>query len=74
MIQYVYNSIELNIQRMIIFIQKHRFRQYTKKKKREERRGEMCVGAGEHVDNSKSFGVFNIFESMFKISCIFLIC
>ena len=38
MIQYVYNSIELNIQRMIIIIQKHRFRQYTKKKKKRKKK------------------------------------
>ena len=34
----------------------------------------MCVGSLDHLDNCKSFGVFNIFKSMFKDSCIFLIC
>ena len=34
----------------------------------------MCVGSLDHLDNCKSFGVFNIFKSMFKNSCIFLIC
>ena len=26
----------------------------------------MCVGSLDHLDNCKSFGVFNIFKSMFK--------
>jgi hypothetical protein len=33
----------------------------------------MCVGSLDHLDNCKSFGVFNIFKSMFKNSYIFLI-
>jgi hypothetical protein len=28
----------------------------------------MCVGSSDHLDNCKSFGVFNIFKSMFKNS------
>ena len=28
----------------------------------------MCVGSLDHLDNCKSFGVFNIFKSMFKNS------
>ena len=32
----------------------------------------MCVGSLDHLDNCKSFGVFNIFTSMFKNSYIFL--
>jgi len=34
----------------------------------------MCVGSLDHLENCKSFGVFNIFKSMFKNSYIFLIC
>ena len=26
----------------------------------------MCVGSLDHLDNCKSFGVFNIFKTMFK--------
>ena len=26
----------------------------------------MCVGSFDHLDNCKSFGVFNVFKSMFK--------
>jgi hypothetical protein len=36
------------------------------KKKREEILLERCVGSLDHLDNCKSFGVFNIFKSMFK--------
>ena len=32
----------------------------------------MCVGSLDHLDNCKSFGVFNIFKSIFKNSHIFL--
>jgi hypothetical protein len=47
-----------------------------KKKKKEKRINtlEMCVGSLDHLDNSKSFGVFNIFKSLFNNSYIFLIC
>ena len=31
----------------------------------------MCVGSLDHLDNCKSFGVFNIFKSMFKNGYIF---
>jgi hypothetical protein len=31
----------------------------------------MCVGSLDHLDNCKSFGVFNIFKSMFKNCYIF---
>jgi hypothetical protein len=31
----------------------------------------MCVGSLDHLDNCKSFGVFNIFKSMFKNIVIF---
>jgi hypothetical protein len=34
----------------------------------------MFVGSIDHLDNCKSNGVFNIFKSMFKNSCVFLIC
>ena len=43
------------------------------KKKREEILLEMCVGSLDHLDNCKSFGVFNIFKSMFKNGYIFFI-
>ena len=33
----------------------------------------MCVDSLDHLDNCKSFRVFNIFKSMFKNSYIFLI-
>jgi hypothetical protein len=33
----------------------------------------MCVGSLDHLDNCKSFGVFNIFKNMFKNSYICLI-
>jgi len=33
----------------------------------------MCVGSLDHLDNCKSFEVFNIFKSMSKNNCIFLI-
>jgi hypothetical protein len=54
------------------YVQKHKFRQYTKKKKKERKKKreeillEMCVGSLDHLDNCKSFGVFNIFKSMFN--------
>ena len=48
-----------------------------RKKKNKEKRintfGDVC-GSLDHLDNCKSFGVFNIFKSMFKNSYIFLIC
>ena len=31
----------------------------------------MCVGSLDHLDNCKSFGVFNIFKSMFKNGYMF---
>ena len=34
----------------------------------------MCVGSLDHLDNCKSFGVFNIFKSMFENGYIFFIC
>jgi hypothetical protein len=45
------------------------------RKKRKENKIllEMCVGSLDHLDNCKSFGVFNIFKSMFKNNCIFFI-
>jgi hypothetical protein len=45
-----------------------------RKKKREEILLEMCVGSLDNLDNCKSFGVFNIFKSMFKNGYIFYIC
>jgi hypothetical protein len=33
----------------------------------------MCVGSLDHLDNCKSFGVFNIFKSMFENGYIFYI-
>ena len=39
-----------------------------KEKKGEKILLEMCVGSLDHLDNCKSFGVFNIFKSMFKNS------
>ena len=30
----------------------------------------MCVGSSAHLDNCKSFGVFDIFKSMFKNSLL----
>jgi hypothetical protein len=45
-------------------------------KKKEKRRNilEMCVGSLDHLDNCKSFEVFNIFKSMFENGYIFFIC
>ena len=47
-----------------------------KKQKKEKRINTfgMCVGSLDHLDNSKSFGVFDIFKSMSKNDYIFLIC
>ena len=45
-----------------------------KEKKGEEIFLKMCVGSLDHLVNCKSFGGFNIFKSMFKNNCIFLIC
>ena len=41
-------------------------------KKKEKRRN--TFGSLDHFDNCKSFGVFNIFKSMFKNGYIFCIC
>ena len=55
-------------------IQKKKKKKKKRKKKREEILLEMCVGSLDHLDNCKSFGVFNIFKSMFKNGYIFYIC
>ena len=44
-----------------------------KKEKRMNTFGDVC-GSLDHLDNCKSFRVFNIFKSMFKNCYIFLIC
>ena len=78
MIYYVYNSIELNIQRMTnyknISLDNIRGKKRIKKKEKRINTLEMCVGSLDHLDNCKSFGVFNIFKSMFENGYIFFIC
>ena len=39
-----------------------------------KKKKKMCVGSLDHLDNCKSFGVFNIFKSMFKNGYILFIC